>query len=174
MAESNCIKSKKSIGSIVFEDGTPSTPLTYTVTFFGDVTITPGGRNLVDIRNADGTFATHAPIEGEDQPTTFSLSGMMRGTGAVDGGSSDLADIGLVDFIAKSGQFANVVSTASATCPNTQKTMTVKITFTDDAGTSTYTLPLTTFTGSITSAFDGNQIAIEGTSRAAYPTITHA
>ncbi len=171
MAETDTIKTRRHITSMRIVDGGSTD---YTVPLRGDLSYTPGGYNLVDVKDYDGSFTAVSPTRGEEQPTTGSVTATQRGIGdrALE------ADIGLVDFINDAGIV--LASTTTGTEAGTvsgehQRMFTIIFLETDHTATETLTFPRCTFSGSsFSSSLDGNQISLSFTSRAAYPTSSFA
>jgi len=170
MAETNTTKTLRHVASITVTDGAP---LAYVLPVHGELTFTPGGYNLVDFKNADGSFTGISPTRGEENPTTFTINAVQRGNPGLLSGSQ-----GLIDYILNSGVAAQGTATSTGTetasvSGEHEVMFDVAVVITDHVGSKTYTFEDCTFVGSsLAAGLEGNQITLSGSSRKAYPIIS--
>lgn len=172
MPETTSLKTHRHFTGVVITDGAA---LTYTMRRInGTMTYTPGGYNLIDGLDFDGSFTDNSPTRGAEQATAASFTMMQRGLG----GRALVADMGLIDFIMDSGQAATGVATTTGTesgsvVGEVQPMFTVTATNTDHTGTETTVFNGCTFIGSsVNATIDGTELSFSVTSRQAFPTVT--
>lgn len=170
MAETNTPKTRRHITNIVITDGAA---LSYSIPLRGELTYTPGGFTLVDVKNSNGSFTGLSPTRGEEQPTSFTIEATQRGLGS----RALVADMGLIDFITQDG-FAvgtSVGDENGSVAGEFQVMYNVTVTTTDHTGTETLLFPDVTFLGSsFSSSLEGNKLSLSGISRKGFPTVTFA
>lgn len=172
MAETTGPKTRRHLTSITITDGAA---LSYAIPLRGELTYTPGGFTLVDIKDSLGEFTGLSPTRGEEQATTFSIEATQRGLAG-----RAAANVALKDFFGNSGAAASGTATSvgdetGSVAGEFQVMYTVTCVCTDHTGTETITFPDCTFLGSSwASSLEGNKITLSGTSRQAYPTVAFA
>ena len=168
MAESVIVRTKRD-GSLTSNDGTPTTPLTYTVAYeAGDLSITIPGP-AVNVFLDRGQFGTTPSLRyGDDQPCTFSFSAHMRDVS--DGSVATLFSILNQSGIVGSTPWVSTLGSAATT-----EVFAVQLVFAiegTDHGSADYTITLDDciITGSISEG-DPNTINITGTSYDLFPAV---
>ncbi len=163
---------KGSIDSVVFSDGTSGTALTYSAQYIGEVGWTNGGRQLSDLMHTNGTFANTAPAQGDEQPSSITLSNLKLVSRGND------SAIALLDIINQTGVYASTwVSTtdAAGNCQNGEKTFNTAITMTDCSGSAAqpyHWARCTIDPASVVFNSEGAITSLTITSRQPYPSTT--
>lgn len=167
MAESTITKTKRD-GTLLIEDGTTPTALSYTVAFeAGDLSLTIAGRT-VNLFLDRGVITDPPQIRyGDDQPITGSFTAQLRDV-------SDATDVTLPAILMDSGI---VNSTWVGRGGSTREVKTFQLTWTiegtdhGDSADHTVVLDYCYITGSLAEG-DPSTVTINFTSYAVYPTVT--
>jgi hypothetical protein len=169
MAETTTVMTKRKFGTLRITDGGT---IDYTVSLIMSMSYTPGHFDPIDVKDTNGNFTGLSPTAGEEQPTTGTIEATQRGLA----GRALEADMGLIDFIDRSGFVASGATSTGTESGSVAGEHIVMydmiVTMTDEKGTVTYTFTDCTFEGSSwTTDMAGNKLSISFTSRKSKPTV---
>lgn len=134
-----CVLSQQAIqGGLVFEDATPSTPLSIALVLFGDWNLTEGRVEPIWTKNHQGLPSGGPPHRGASGLTVLSVTNAQ-----IDSIGDDATNLKLPDFLSEvSGSkqddlVTTNTSTGAAAATHTFKTFKVYLTMSLDGGTTT-------------------------------------
>lgn len=149
-------------------DATPTTPLSWVIKYWGDISWQNGGFAETDIMDENGDFVLDAPpMKGAAAVSTITLNNIrLRDKG------QDATNIQTMDMVNRTGKWADIVSTTdgAGNCESGEKTLTLKVTVTVDGTAVTYWWHRVTIApASVAISPEGALTSITFTSRQPYP-----